>query len=182
MLQGRLLVGNNEYRCKVIDLEVHYCHHNIWKVFVGLHDAENFGILRFWQSETFVPVSDWWDSYEGLQLLYGPTLPVFGYCSDNYSPTLEDCNRVSVNARTELIIKACMSLFAACQDGQSMHTFGPAVFNTHKSCCLVLLSMAVVEEGEKFGLVKLMRLCRLDPVLSLLALKRMTELDCSHYV
>lgn len=85
-------------------------------------------------------------------------------------------------ARTELAIMAYVSFFAACRDGHSTHMLRLSLLDGHKGSFLVPLPMAVVEEGGKLRLVELIRLCGFDHVSSLLAFKRTTKFDWSHYV
>lgn len=71
--------------------------------------------------------------------------------------------------------------FAVCRNSNSSHSLGHVQFDHHLGGILILLPTGVLKDVEVLGFYDVKRLVGFDPVLCLLALRRLQEIDWSRH-
>lgn len=74
------------------------------------------------------------------------------------------------------------SLFAAHEYGHDDHSFGYTHFNGHNGDPIEPLPTSLVEKASNIGVARLIMLCGSHLVHSLLAVRRSSEINYSHYL
>lgn len=149
---------------------------------MGWHDVEVSSIPPLRGGAVYMTVPDLWANYQGFLLFYVPSPPVFVYCRGLFQSGGNDCRQVTAVAKMENLAMAFASFFAACKYGHVYHSFGYTQFDNHGSGFILPLQPSFVEDVGGVGLARLITICGSHHVMSLLVLKRDSEIRRGRYI
>jgi len=139
------------------------------------HNVELWGLDLATRDEWFVPVPDWFSSYEGSAFLFVATPPVFAYHTGDYKKPWGP-QAIDGIAAAEFTVLSLMSFLAAAESGvMHRHSRDPRLKDNEG--ILMRLGPEVRLRIGEMGFLEILQGCNFDKAKAYLAYSRSSEID-----
>lgn len=151
------------------------------RLLLGWYSIEVFVVPLAHCAERFLLVLGWCLCSDNTRLLYVSTLQVISYHTGIYKSCCDDNDRLKIIAWTDKALMLIGCFFSACRNGHAWHSFAHVQLDHNRGHILVPSPTVVLKDIEVPGLYYVIRLTEYDPVLFLLAVWRLQDIDWSLY-